>query len=74
MPLIAITIIIVILLILTNAITDAPNAICTLVASKVMPFKKASLLSALFNMLRNYYNEPMQYFCCKHYQQHDKLK
>lgn len=45
------TFFIIVLLILTNAITDAPNAIATLVGSKVINFKKAALLSAFFNML-----------------------
>lgn len=54
-----ITLATVVLLILTNAITDAPNAICTLVGTKVMPFKKATHLSAFFNVFRNYYNEFM---------------
>lgn len=39
------------LLIFTNAITDAPNAICTLVGTKVMKFKKAAKLSAIFNFI-----------------------
>ncbi len=41
----------IIMLILTNAITDAPNAICTLVGTKVMPFKKAARMSAIFNLI-----------------------
>lgn len=45
------TLILIILLILTNAITDAPNAIATLVGTKVMPFKKAAKLSAIFNLI-----------------------
>lgn len=40
---------IIVILIFTNAITDAPNAIATLVGTKVMPFKKAARLSAIFN-------------------------
>lgn len=51
MFLIICTLLVIIMLILTNAITDAPNAICTLVGTKVMPFKKAARLSALFNVL-----------------------
>lgn len=43
--------IIVIALILTNAITDAPNAIATLVGTKVMAFRKAARLSAIFNFI-----------------------
>lgn len=42
---------IVIILIFTNAITDAPNAIATLVGTKVMPFRKAANLSAIFNFI-----------------------
>lgn len=38
-------------LILTNAVTDAPNAIATLVGTKVISFKKAARLSAIFNFL-----------------------
>ena len=45
------TFIIIIGLILTNAITDAPNAIATLVGTKVMSFKKAANLSAIFNFI-----------------------
>ncbi len=45
------TFIIVIILIFTNAITDAPNAIATLVGTKVLPFKKAAYLSAVFNFI-----------------------
>lgn len=39
------------ILILTNAVTDAPNAIATLVGTKVMKFKNAAILSAIFNLL-----------------------
>lgn len=45
------TFITVIILIFTNAITDAPNAIATLVGTKVMPFGKAAKLSAIFNFI-----------------------
>lgn len=45
------TFIIIIILIFTNAITDAPNAIATLVGTKVLPFKKAAYLSAVFNFI-----------------------
>ena len=38
------------ILIFTNALTDAPNAIATLVGTKVMKFKRAALLSAIFNL------------------------
>ncbi len=41
----------IVLLIFTNAITDAPNAISTLVGTKVMEFKKAAKLSAIFNFI-----------------------
>lgn len=43
--------IIVTILIFTNALTDAPNAIATLVGTKVMPFKKAAIVSAIFNLI-----------------------
>lgn len=39
------------ILIFTNALTDAPNAIATLVGTKVMEFKKAAVLSAIFNLI-----------------------
>lgn len=45
------TFIITIVLIFTNAITDAPNAIATLVGTKVMSFRKAARLSAIFNFI-----------------------
>lgn len=43
--------IIITILIFTNALTDAPNAIATLVGTKVMEFKKAAKLSAIFNLV-----------------------
>lgn len=43
--------IIITILIFTNALTDAPNAIATLVGTKTMQFKKAAKLSAVFNLL-----------------------
>ncbi len=46
-----ITFIIIIVLIFTNAITDAPNAIATLVGTKVLSFRKAAKLSAIFNFI-----------------------
>lgn len=46
-----IILIIVTILIFTNAVTDAPNAIATLVGTKVMQFKKAAKLSAIFNLI-----------------------
>lgn len=42
---------IIILLIFTNAITDASNAISTVVGTKVMDFRKAAYLSAVFNLV-----------------------
>lgn len=47
----AIAVIIIILLIFTNGLTDAPNAIATLIGSKVMEFRKASIISAIFNLI-----------------------
>lgn len=38
-------------LIFVNGFTDAPNAITTVVSTKVLKFKKAALLSAIFNIL-----------------------
>ncbi|MBP3502048.1 MAG: inorganic phosphate transporter [Clostridia bacterium] len=46
-----VTLIIIVLLIFTNGLTDAPNAIATLVGSKVMKFKKAAIISAIFNFV-----------------------
>lgn len=43
--------ILIIFLIYTNALTDAPNAISTVVGTKVLKFKEAALISALFNLL-----------------------
>lgn len=45
------TFFIIVMLILTNAITDAPNAISTIVGTKTMKFKNAACLSAAFNFL-----------------------
>lgn len=42
--------ILIIFLIYTNALTDAPNAISTVVGTKVLKFKEAALISALFNL------------------------
>ena len=39
------------MLIFTNAITDAPNAISTVVGTKVLSFRKAAYLSAIFNFI-----------------------
>lgn len=44
-------VIITVLLIFTNGLTDAPNAIATLVGSKVMPFRKAAFISAILNFV-----------------------
>lgn len=40
-----------VLLIFTNGLTDAPNAIATIIGSKVMSFRKASIISAIFNFI-----------------------
>ena len=45
------TVVIIVLLIFTNGLTDAPNAIATLVGSKVMKFRKAAIISAIFNFV-----------------------
>ena len=44
-------ILIITILIFTNALTDAPNAIATIVGTKTMEFKKAAKLSAICNLL-----------------------
>ena len=49
--LIIFTIVVVFMLIFTNAITDAANSISTLVGTRVMSFRKASLMSAFFEFL-----------------------
>ena len=46
-----IIVIIIVLLIFTNGITDAPNAIATIVGSKTMKFRKAAFISAIFNFI-----------------------
>lgn len=46
-----VTFLVIVMLILTNAITDAPNAIATIVGTKTMKFKNAAYLSAAFNFL-----------------------
>ena len=46
-----IAVIIIVLLIFTNGLTDAPNAIATLIGSKVMSFRKATIISAFFNLI-----------------------
>ena len=46
-----ITFILIIILIFINGFTDAPNAITTVVSTKVLSFKKAAKLSAIFNLL-----------------------
>ena len=48
-----IIVIIIVLLIFTNGITDAPNAIATIVGSKTMKFRKAAVISAIFNFIGN---------------------
>ena len=45
------TLLAIIALIFINGFTDAPNAITTVVATKVLPFKKAARWSAIFNLL-----------------------
>ena len=44
-------VIITVLLVFTNGLTDAPNAIATIIESKVMSFRKASFISAIFNFI-----------------------
>ena len=44
-------VVIIVMLIFTNGITDAPNAIATIVGSKVMKFRKAAIISAIFNFI-----------------------
>lgn len=46
-----ITFIVIIALIFINGFTDAPNAITTVVSTKVLDFKKAAFLSAIFNVI-----------------------
>lgn len=46
-----ITFVSIIILIFVNGFTDAPNAITTVVTTKVLSFKKSALLSAIFNVL-----------------------
>ena len=45
------TLISIMILIFVNGFTDAPNAITTVVSTKVLPFKKAAKLSAIFNLV-----------------------
>lgn len=47
----ALAVVITVLLIFTNGLTDAPNAIATIIGSKVMSFRKASIISAIFNFI-----------------------
>lgn len=47
----AITFLVIIALIFINGFTDAPNAITTVVSTKVLSFKKAAILSAIFNVI-----------------------
>ena len=44
------TFIAIVILIFINGFTDAPNAITTVVSTNVINFKKASILSAIFNL------------------------
>lgn len=44
-------IVITVMLIFTNGMTDAPNAIATLIGSKVMSYERASMISAIFNFI-----------------------
>ncbi len=46
-----ITFISIVMLIFVNGFTDAPNAITTIVSTKVWPFKKAAFISAIFNSI-----------------------
>ncbi len=46
-----ITFIVIILLIFINGFTDAPNAITTVVSTKVLSFKKSAILSSIFNLI-----------------------
>lgn len=43
--------ILIIILIFTNAVTDAPNAISTVVGTRVLSFRKAAYISAIFNFI-----------------------
>ncbi len=43
--------ILIVLLIFTNAVTDAPNAISTVVGTRVLSFRKAAYISAVFNFI-----------------------
>lgn len=45
------TFITIVFLIFVNGFTDAPNAITTVVSTKVLNFKKAAILSAIFNLI-----------------------
>lgn len=47
----AISFYIIIFLIFVNGMTDAPNAIATLVETKTMKFRKAAIMSAIFDVL-----------------------
>ena len=46
-----ITFFVILLLTFINGLTDATNAISTLVGTKVMSFRKACILSAVFDMI-----------------------
>ena len=45
------TFIVIMVLVFINGFTDAPNAITTVVSTKVLSFKKAAILSAIFNVI-----------------------
>ena len=46
-----ITFFVIVMLVFINGFTDAPNAITTVVSTKVLSFKKAAMLSAVFNLI-----------------------
>ena len=50
------TFLVILILTFINGLTDATNAISTLVGTKVMSFRKACMLSAFFDVVRNICN------------------
>lgn len=46
------TFLIILILTFINGLTDATNAISTLVGTKVLSFRKACLISAIFDFIR----------------------
>ena len=46
------TFLVILILTFINGLTDATNAISTLVGTKVMSFRKACILSAIFDFVR----------------------